>query len=585
MSSRPFRPLLADLQAFSTNFHLSTAPPPPLDATLPLFPEPKKTTTATTAPGPATRPPNTGTSAPPEQLPTPRTLSRTLSPLEPLDEPLQPPPRLLPWFARNEPKPDISRPYPPYGTLPSRPEWEAIYGSGSTLPSIGPPASPPTTTRGGMRGMSGLSWQQQWECVYGPWSTAPEIGPPASPPPPTRMRGDRAGMTTTMGSIGEMTWQQQWHAIYGPNTPLPTVFPPGDPRQEGEAWLTRPSALQPEIVARVSPLQAKASAEAAAMAAGSTEATGLKTGRKRANVVSDGSEYMARVEAIRSQVGEQHRHGPPARNSERAARLARQRTEERRERVRRDVGGLRIPGHDYGDGGEEGARERERREGVWVGPVVEERQGGVGDGEMGVRLRGGGCAMSLSRRVGKGREGRSVAMDEREGQGGGEGGVDGGEGGEGALEGEEGGEGAQAGDEGAEEELGSDEEEEEEVEWSEEEVGEAEEEFGSDEEEEEVQWSEVGEDDDHLSSFDTAFPEAPTSLSPSPAPSDDSDADFESDRDDEEESSPFKEDRIWDGELERWIILVSSSFTTRDEGALVEVTEIHLEGEEVEAAA
>lgn len=113
MSSRPFRPLLADLQAFSTNFHLSTAPPPPLDATLPLFPEPKKTTTATTAPGPATRPPNTGTSAPPEQLPTPRTLSRTLSPLEPLDEPLQPPPRLLPWFARNEPKPDISRPYPP----------------------------------------------------------------------------------------------------------------------------------------------------------------------------------------------------------------------------------------------------------------------------------------------------------------------------------------------------------------------------------------------------------------------------------------------------------------------------------------
>ena len=76
-------------------------------------------------------------------------------------------------------------------------------------------------------------------------------------------------------------------------------------------------------------------------------------------------------------------------------------------------------------------------------------------------------------------------------------------------------------------------------------------------------------------------------MSPPPAWDDNSDADFGSDSgdEDEEESSPFKEDRIWDERLGRWIILVSSSFTTRDEGALVEVTEIHLEGEEVEAAA
>lgn len=152
-----------------------------------------------------------------------------------------------------------------------------------------------------------------------------------------------------------------------------------------------------------------------------------------------------------------------------------------------------------------------------------------------------------------------MAGDEGERQGGGQGGVDGREGGEGALEGEEGGEGVQAGDEGAEEELGSDEEE-----------------------EEEVEWSEVGDDDDYLSSFDTAFPEAQTSLSPPPAPDDDSDESDGDDGDDEEESSPFKEDRIWDEELGRRIILVSSSFTTRDEGALVEVTEIHLDGEEVD---
>lgn len=289
---------------------------------------------------------------------------------------------MLSWFAREEVKPDMVHP---------------------SHPGAFPLLEPAATLRRQRR-------QREWEVIYGPGSTAPEFGPPASPAPMS-MRG----MGSVRAMMGEMTWQQQWEAIYGPDTPLPTLFCPNDPR----GGMARPSRPKPEIVARVSPLSSRTAAEVGAVAVGNEETTGLRMGRKRANAMSAGSVYMARVEASRSQSGAQHRHvpSPPpapsnttrltnnlarARNGERAARLERQRREERRERVRREVGGMRIEGHDYGGEGEERARERERREGVWVGPVFEEG----GSGEQGVGLRGGGCAMSLIRWLGEEGKGR-----------------------------------------------------------------------------------------------------------------------------------------------------------------------------------
>ena len=383
---------------------------------------------------------------------------------------------------------------------------------------------------------------------------------------------EEAGMT---GPSTAASQRPRWEDVWGPDTPKPTLYPP----EKEEAWPQRPSAARcfPEIVARVFPLSHNASAEV-----GDGETAGPSKGRVMANAVSEEGESVA----MGSRSGAPHGHGttgvddvpnppPPASiaarradirarvyrlkqrargGGERAVRLERQEAEERREGVRRMVGGVEVQGHLYGEGVEEAARER--REGVWVG---------AGDGgDEGVRLRGGGCTMS--RWLGEGREGRGVAVDESGGQGCGDGGV----------EGEEGGEGMQAEDEEGEDESGGDEEEEEEeeeVEWSEEEEA----------EEEEVEWSEEEEDDDHLSS--SRDPQRQTSLSPPPAWDDDSDADFESDWDDEEEDSPFEEDMIWDEELGREIILVSSSLTTRDDGALMEVTEIHLDGKEVKEGA
>lgn len=246
-------------------------------------------------------------------------------------------------------------------------------------------------------------------------------------------------------------------------------------------------------------------------------------------------------------------------NRERAARLERQRGEERRERVRRVVGGMRIPGHDYGDGGEAAAETaRARQEGVWVGPFAGAGDDDDDDGDLGSWLGSGGCAMGGWQ--GEGGRGGQVAVDESGWRGHGEGGL---------VREEDGEEESSAEDEPAEEGYDADEE-----------AGEG--------DEGEVEWSEIAEDDDYLSSSpDTALrEESPLrwtlSLSPPPAWGDGFDAASESNWDDEEESSLFTDDMIWDEELGRQIVLVSSSFTTRDEGALVEVTEIHLDGEDEE---